>query len=257
MFTEVFDMKIIESVCIWGDSILKGIAFNETKQKYYTMQTTAIDILASCTSINIKNFSRFGCTTDKALVNLENKLEKGLNTQMAIIELGGNDCDHYWEEISKDPDGKHHAKIEIDDFCDNLIKIIKMLINNNIVPIIMNLPPINSERYFNWISSLPNVKSEKIMYWLKQKDIIYRNQEKYSNAICKLAQENSVHLIDVRNEFLSAKNLNDYLCIDGIHLNEKGQQVLGKTMLKYFHENINVDTTTVLNSFSKFHSHSH
>ncbi len=250
-------MNTIKNICVLGDSIMKGIAFDKAKQKYYTVSTTALDILSQDTSLNVKNLSKFGCTTEKALKNLGCKLKKDFKADAVIIELGGNDCDHLWDEISQNPNGVHHAKIKIEDFCRNLKNIIKMLNKHRIKAILMNLPPIDSERYFNWISAPAGVDSTNVMAWLKDKNVIYRNQERYSSAICKIALECSVQLIDIRNEFLSLKNLNDYLCIDGIHLNEKGQQILGNSLVEYFKENKDFNPTTLLGNFSRVHSHSH
>ncbi len=227
-------MLKFDHISIWGDSILKGIIWDTVKNKYCISKMGAINILREKTQIKVKNFSKFGCTSSKAIFSLKSYLDKNPQEDAALIELGGNDCDHVWQEISQNPFHEHHANVCLSKFTQNINYFISELMNNGIQPILMNLPPIDSNRYFNWITSLPNVKEENIITWLKEKSTIYRNQEMYSYAIEKISHMRSVPLIDVRSEFLSIKNLSDYLCVDGIHLSELGHKFLGDVFCKFF-----------------------
>ena len=106
--------------------------------------------------------------------------------------------------------------------------MIHLLKKNGILPIIMSLPPIDAQRYFDWFCR-PGLDKHAILEWLGG-DIqtIYRHQEMYSNALCRTALENHVPLVDVRTPFLAAKNCRDLLCIDGIHPNHEGHRLIGQ-----------------------------
>lgn len=222
-----------QNIGIWGDSILKGIIFDENKKKYRTLKESAVNVFKQNFSVNINNNSRFGCTAPKAIQNMKAKLEKGYSADAVLIEFGGNDCDYNWLEVSMAPCEAHEPKTPLATFIDTISQMSDMLIKNNIKPVIMNLPPINSQRYFNWISKLKGVNSKNILKWLLHPDAIYRQQERYSLALERIALNKKLHFIDVRSKFLSIRNYIDYLCVDGIHLNANGQQLMGNIFSKY------------------------
>ena len=108
------------------------------------------------------------------------------------------------------------------------------LLSHSIKPVFMNLPPIDGERYYRWISSLKDTDPKAILKWLGgQTDTIYRQQERYSRAMERVAYQKNLPLIDVRDEFLAIHNYRDYLCLDGIHLNEQGQKVMADIFQSY------------------------
>lgn len=109
-----------------------------------------------------------------------------------------------------------------------------LLLSHSIKPVFMNLPPIDGERYYRWISSLKDTDPKAILKWLGgQTDTIYRQQERYSRAMERVAYQKNLPLIDVRDEFLAIHNYRDYLCLDGIHLNEQGQKVMADIFQSY------------------------
>lgn len=61
----------------------------------------------------------------------------------------------------------------------------------------------------------------------------------------RVAYQKNLPLIDVRDEFLAIHNYRDYLCLDGIHLNEQGQKVMADIFQSYamiMHKNKNLIT---------------
>lgn len=225
--------SMVKNLGIWGDSLLKGIVFDEEDGKYRPLKQCSVHLFSKVFPISIKNNSRFGCTAPKALDNLERSLNKGFQADAVLLEFGGNDCDYNWAEVSEHPEQEHQPHTPFEDFTATMKKMVQLLLEHNIRPLLMNLPPIDAGRYFNWISHLKGVSGERVMLWLKQKDIIYRQQERYSLAIERLACAEGLPLIDVRDRFLSLRNYQDYLCLDGIHLNESGQRILGETFSSY------------------------
>ena len=229
-------MEITKKIGIWGDSILKGVVFDETVGKYRSIKNCAVNLLKNRNSnIDIKNNSRFGCTAPKAEKHLEQFIKDGYSADVVLLEFGGNDCDHNWAEVSADPDGEHSPNTPRPKFIESMHNMINLLISNKIKPVLMNLPPISAEKYFDWITKPDNVNPDNVLHWLKEKNVIYRQQENYSHAIDNIAREYNIPLIDVREPFLEIKDYDNYLCIDGIHLNEKGQALMSETIENFAH----------------------
>lgn len=226
--------KMINKVGIWGDSILKGVVFDEVANKYHTTKACAVNLFKKLfNTVDIKNNSRFGCTAPKAEENLELTLNKGYKPDAVLLEFGGNDCDFNWLEVSNAPKAEHEPNTPMPQFAASMRSMIKSLTSRGITPVLMNLPPISSEKYFDWISKMDGVNGDNVLYWLREKEVIYRQQESYSHMIEKIAYENNLALIDVRSRFLNIRDYQSYLCCDGIHLNEKGQKLLCETFTTY------------------------
>ena len=231
-----FSMNTIKNLGIWGDSLLKGIIFDEKEGRYHPSKKSSVKLFEQNFPIQIKNNSRFGCTAPKALENLKRALDKGFAADAVLLEFGGNDCDFDWGEVSKHPDIHHEPHTPYVQFVETMKKMVQLLKKHQITPVLMNLPPIDSERYFNWIASLEGVDGDRVLYWLKEKNIIYRQQELYSRAIEKLAYREGLPLIDVRSPFLQQHDYCNYLCVDGIHLNELGQKRMSEVFSSYAKE---------------------
>lgn len=223
----------IKNLGIWGDSILKGIILDEEKGKYKTLKDASVSLFSKFFPINVKNNSRFGCTAPKAMANMENSLEKGYTPDAVLLEFGGNDCDFDWRKVSENPEADHKPHTPIETFCATMENMINILMDKSIRPILMNLPPIDGDRYFNWISKMDGVDGKKILKWLSSPNTMYRQQERYSLAIERLALKRGLTLIDVRSCFLEIRDYGSCLCLDGIHLNSKGQEIMGNIFYNF------------------------
>lgn len=232
-------MKKIRTVGIWGDSVLKGIVYDEKQEKYVTCHKSAVSMLSrEYPEMTIRDLSRFGSTAPKGESRLRYSIENGYVPDMAIIEFGGNDCDFKWQEVSDNCQSDHQPHISLDKYIDSMKRMTEFLRENGIDPVIATLPPISAERYFDWICMPDTIDPVRVLYWLDEKQIIYRSQERYSHAAMKLAYDEGVLLLDLREPMLELRNYSDYLCIDGIHPNEKGQQFIGKVLIDFFRKNI-------------------
>lgn len=219
-------MSVISKIDVWGDSILKGVVLDEAVGRYRLLKNGAVSAFASLFHVDVKNHSHFGCTAPKALANLGRTISAGLDAEVVLLEFGGNDCDFDWAEVSADPRGLHHPNTRYEDFVTAMQNMIDTLLSRGIKPVLMSLPPIDSVRFFNWITRPDNVDPDRVLEFLGEKDFIYRHQERYSRAITRLAYENSLPLVDVRDAFLKERDLGDCLCLDGIHPNERGQKII-------------------------------
>jgi hypothetical protein len=53
---------MIQSVCIFGDSVAKGVVFDAVKKKYRILKESFVNIMERQQNVSILNFARFGCT---------------------------------------------------------------------------------------------------------------------------------------------------------------------------------------------------
>ena len=219
---------MINSVCIFGDSVAKGVVFDAVKNKYRLLKESFVNIVESQQNISIFNFARFGCTISMGSEILK-RHESELNRfDYTILEFGGNDCDYNWAEIAEDPLGQHLCNTPIPQFREKYMELIDLVLQNGGRPVLLNLPPIDPMRYFKWVSKGLNKKN--ILSFLGEIDAIYKWQEMYSTVVEELAAKEKIPMIDIRSGFMNKKNFSNYLCADGIHPNEKGHLLISKAI---------------------------
>ncbi len=238
MFLTKKDLKmaqILNSISIFGDSILKGVVFDEIMGKYRQVKKSATEMFSSSKNVPVNNYSRFGNTSDRMLTKIDFLLEND-KSNVVLLELGGNDCDFNWDKIAENPKGHHIENVAYSKFKKNINTIIDKIIGAKKDPIIMTLPPIDSERYFNWVAKNDGERAKNIMSFLGDKTKIYRNQELYAGALERIGYDRGLHIINVRESLLSIPKYSDYLCLDGIHLNEKGQKLVKKVFDQKYKE---------------------
>ena len=219
---------MINSVCIFGDSVAKGVVFDTVKNKYRLLKDSFANIVESQQNISIFNFARFGCTISmgsEILKRHENELNR---FDYTILEFGGNDCDYNWSEIAEDPLGQHLCNTPIPQFREKYMELISLVLQNGGRPVLLNLPPIDPRRYFNWVSK--GLTKKNILAFLGEIDAIYKWQEMYSTTVEELAAKEKIPMIDIRSGFMSKKNFSNYLCADGIHPNEKGHLLISRAI---------------------------
>lgn len=104
-----------------------------------------------------------------------------------VMDFGGNDCDFHWKEIAEDPTGDHQPNVPLPEFVELYREMIRRVRSHGIRPILTNLPPLDSERFFNWWCG--DLDKEAVMRWLGDVGNIYVWQERYSRAVERLARE--------------------------------------------------------------------
>ena len=216
-------MNKIKKATIWADSILKGVIYDDQVKKYKILKENGIYETSKELGIELDNNAKFGLTAPKACRLLKEKTIKKVEGECALIELGGNDSDYCWSEVSNNPEGIHNPNTSIIDFKESIKEMVKEFKDKNIEPILVNLPPIDAKKYFEWISR--GLDKNNILLWLGSVDRIYTHHEAYSLAIMDVGRELNCKCLDIREEFLKM-DYQDMLCIDGIHLNKKGQDFL-------------------------------
>lgn len=221
---------MINSVCIFGDSVAKGVVFDAVKNKYSLLKESFANIIARRQHIAIMNFARFGCTISMGSEILKRHKNELGQFDYTLLEFGGNDCDYNWAEVSENPSVPHVCNTPISIFREKYMELINQVIQSGGRPVLLNLPPIDPKRYFQWISKGLNGKNILSFLGEGKEEAIYKWQEMYSATIEELAETEKIPIIDIRSSFLSKQNFSDYLCADGIHPNEKGHLIISKAI---------------------------
>ena len=216
---------------VYGDSVLKGVQINPKNMRYHIDNNIDIEMIAKKFLLDIRNFSKFGCTITKGLTLIKKRLKGDEPFCDAIImNFGGNDCNFDWKAISERPEDEHLPNTPLDDFVDTYSKIIELLKEKGIRPIITTLPPLDAQKFFHWFCQ--GLDKANILKWLVRVDNIYRWHENYSRTVEKIATETKTLLVDLRGEFLKHWRM-DLLCEDGTHPNTDGQMIITQAFLGF------------------------
>jgi acyl-CoA thioesterase I len=220
-------MKNVRKITIFGDSIMKGVLLDDTQDRYYTIDNHGVAWMENQYGLEIQNKAMFGCTVTKGSQMLHRTTQRGLDADIVVLEFGGNDCDFAWNEVAEYPEKEHLPKTSMDDFESTYIQMITDLRSQHISPLMMTIPPIDAQRYLNWICHIGGLDKTRILQWLGgDVQIIARYQELYSHALSRIASQTHTQIVDVRSSFLSRKDCSSLICRDGIHPNEKGHVLI-------------------------------
>ena len=215
----------LKTIGVWGDSVLKGVIFDEIRGTYQLLANSCGTLLSRTLGLKILNKSKFGSTIDKGRVALEKSLAEGLQCDYVLLEYGGNDCDFDWPAVARDPESRHEPHTPLVQFSKQLDEIMAMLNQRQIKPILMSLPPISGERYLDFLVK-NGLDRRQLLRFLGDSQQIYRYHEMYSLAVTSLALRSNSIYAPVREAFLEAWDLPSFLCLDGIHPNEKGHRLM-------------------------------
>lgn len=220
------------SVCLFGDSVARGVILDSVLKKYTLLRNSFANRIAETFPVVIHNYSKFGCTVTKGLETLRRHSGELSKYDYTALEFGGNDCNYNWAEVSAAPDRNHLPGTPVDLFERQYAELIGEVKAGGSHPVLLSLPPIDARRYFAWLSRGLNPRA--ILKWLGDVQHIYRWHERYNLAVCRVARECRVPLIDISSAFLETHDCQRLLCEDGIHPNEAGHRlisgVIGKTL---------------------------
>ena len=225
-------MKQILRAKIYGDSIMKGTIL-DAGYRYHAIMNEYLIKLYDRFGIEAENRARFGITVQRGHSILLRDIDEGLDCELALVEFGGNDSDFKWNEISMEPDKEHLPLTSMADFKQNIASMTEELRAQGVQPIMMTLPPIEPNRYLDFVSRNGNSR-ENILKWLGYVEKIYETHKSYSDAVAEIAQERMVPLVDVRSAFPSGDALGEYMCIDGVHPDKKGYQLIADSFASFF-----------------------
>lgn len=212
----------LNGLCVWGDSIAKGIVFDENRGRYAVCRENCLTKLSREYGLKINNYSVMGQTSENGLMRMRPQdLKAG---EVAVVEYGGNDCDLDWTQVSEHPELRQPGKVPLEQFGKNIIEMINRVREAGMKPLLVTPPPLVAERYFEWVSK--GLNRENILNYLGDVQAIYFWQKDYADRVREIADDMKVRLLDIRSKILENGNYADLMCVDGIHPNEKGHQLI-------------------------------
>lgn len=216
-------------ISIWGDSIAKGVIYDEERGRYSILKQNCAAMLSKETGIPVRNHSVMGMTARRCLDSLKD--EHMIAGDIAVIEFGGNDSDMHWDEVAQAPDMEHEALSELGEYKLALIKLVERFREAGMCPVIVSPLPIDAVRYCKWASR--DLDADAILRYLGDDNQMYRWQERYAYAARDVAYETGARLLDVRTRFLESRRFTTLFCVDGIHLNADGHKMMYDWFLPY------------------------
>lgn len=223
------------NVLLVGDSIAKGVTYDGERSRHVLLPENVASLVSKGCSVCVENIAKFGSTIDRATRAFLGRITRAdapKPTHVAI-EIGGNDCDYDWKAIARDPYGEHLPNTPPDEFAKKLEELISDVRENELDPVLLNLPPIDSKRYFDYFTGGDREMGESIMKFLGDVEHIYRWQKSYSDRIEAVGSELEVPVIDIRGAFMCQPDYRAFIAQDGLHPNEAGQQIMAQRVLDY------------------------
>lgn len=220
----------MKTITLFGDSILFGIIINE-KGKYARNANFDLRSFAKDYGFDLLNISRMGRNSREGVDTVLDYLSEHDAPDYAVIEFGGNDADHPWAEIAKDPT-IGSPKIPIDEYVENLKKMAEILKSKGVKIAYMNLPPVISKPYFDFVTPTAEAK-ENVLKFLGRVDVISDVHISYNDAVEKLARDTGERLIDIRSPFFQNGDITPYVCSDGVHPSLLGHDLIKAEFGKY------------------------
>jgi lysophospholipase L1-like esterase len=221
----------------FGDSIMKGVVIDpnllkEGTIKYQVSHKSFASRCEESLSYPIHNMSRFGCTILSGLKFLERSFSEIHPNDMVALEFGGNDCNFNWKEVSERPQDDHIPNTPLQKFQETYRNIVDKILSVGAHPILLSLPALQSQMFFNFISR--GLNKENILNNLGG-DVNFINNwhECYNLEVFKLGKERHIPVINISTIFLRQRHLGDYYCIDGMHPNEAGHALITDAILNY------------------------
>ena len=215
-----------------GDSLTKGVVFNE-KNKYAILDRGFINIIGDRLGWDIKNYGKFGCTIDFGQQVVERHSEEISASDYTFLEFGGNDCDFNWGKIADSPSVEHQPKTVLDTFKEKFVGLIEKVRALGSTPIIISLPPIDSEYYFSFLCRFMNGEQrENVFNWLGgDVNVISRWHEMYNRALFEISRLVQAPIIDITTPFDKFQGaMRTLYCQDGIHPNAEGHRLIADSI---------------------------
>ena len=227
----------------FGDSIMKGIIANNNNNngtnttelrggliKYVITDNNFVSRIESHNGKTIRNLSRFGSTILGGLKNLDRHLREIQPGDTVVLEFGGNDCNFDWKAIAEDPYKEHKPSVTLEEFRKLYREAIEKVLSVGAKPVLLSLPAILPLRFFDFVSQ--GLNKDNILLWLGgDTNTIANWHEQYNLEIFKIGAEQGVPVIDISTTFLSRRGLGDCYCIDGMHPNELGHDIIAEAIL--------------------------
>ena len=149
-------MDLIMKFAALGDSIIKGVLFNQEENglgHYSLSDRNIVDRVAERLHSEVLNLGKMGCTIEVGERILERHLTRLDGAQYVLMCYGGNDSDYDWKAIADHPEGEHYPKTPLRVFEKTYMRVVNKVRELGYTPLIMSLPPMDAQQYFNFFTS--------------------------------------------------------------------------------------------------------
>lgn len=222
----------IQKITAFGDSILKGAVTGDGMiHMFEIIEDSSLNIAQKELRFELDNRSIFGNIITKGKKKFDHWIESDKTSDLCIIEFGGNDCDWDWPPVSLNPDVPHEQKVPLPLYLETLDCMIKACRAHKITPLIMTMPPIVADRWFEHIC-IGNNRENILKFLAGDPYRLYRAHERYNMALIKYAYENNVQIVDMRMAMLNTPDYRELMCQDGIHPNQEGYKYMAKLWIE-------------------------
>lgn len=215
-----------QSICLFGDSVAKGIGYDEASQRYIHTDHSFLRLFCAAQGLELLDHARFGCTLAKAQRLAETHWKDASESQATFFMLGGNDCDYDWAAVAQDPNPDRPCSTPMDSFLEGYLDLLARIKMNGGHPVLLSMVPVVSRKYYAWITARHGEAG--IRQFLLFPEHIEHWNERYNLALYQIAGQSGVPLIDLRSPLLARKDIGDFYCPDGIHPNQAGHTLLFK-----------------------------
>ncbi|MDD3334082.1 MAG: SGNH/GDSL hydrolase family protein [Eubacteriales bacterium] len=213
---------------VWGDSLARGIIYNENRQRYAISGERCTGRLSEALGCKVENHSVMGATILDGFKNFSSF--PVVPDALCAIEYGGNDCDLDWAAVAEHPKDPIVAKVPLELYTQTLKVFVALVRERGMHPLLVTSPPLDAPRYFDWVTR--NVNKQNVLAALGDVNHIYRWQERYTIALRQTAFDLECPLLDIRDWFLALNRYEDYICVDGIHPNDRGHRLIADAVLE-------------------------
>ena len=217
-------MNSVKKLAALGDSIIKGVLFTkeENGHGHYSLSDhNIVDHVADNLHCEVVNLGKMGCTIEVGERILDRHIDTLDGTKYILMCYGGNDSDYDWKAIAADPESAHTPKTPVRIFEKTYLRVINKVRDMGYTPLIMSLPPIDAQRYFDFFTRTFDEEQRKnVLKWLKGSvDTIWAGHELYNDAVKRVSALTDTQLIDITTPLGNGAS---YLCADGIHVSVYG-----------------------------------
>lgn len=149
MFTNYEEVYVLEAddvsrYVFVGDSLLRGILWDDARRRYVLARDRLGQILARMGHEIIADLAFMGATARDGVERLEQLVIRApdrLQGSQVLVHFGGNDCDFDWDAIAADPTSNHLPRRSLDAFFRDLGEIAGLARAARAKPVFLVPPP--------------------------------------------------------------------------------------------------------------------